>query len=509
MNCSTCSVRSLVLSKGPGETVNYERRSGGSMFSAAQIPIREIVVSELYIDGMRVGLNDTLDGLELRSSIQMESKGNIDADRIVTNDFVLDEDGVTPLLEDVHVYTGSNGDVVDANTGDVYTLLNNGDLEHGKLYNARFRHGIDDAVSLLHAHEVSCALHMFSGVYGGALTETHIPEREDPASYVPIFDATHPEFLPDLFWWNLCSGHHEAPRVRNVEVWTKSEAGAFQRKHVCIPVAMLGNTVVSVVSYGEEVSVEIDDTVGMGSLELETIIDGNWDATDSFIVHQAARRWSQLVTQPHKIVINVSFEQLESGILGSAGPTSFEYKHGRWFSTAGMMTLNTTYWNAEKARFKWNFRSHAYYTLLHEMGHILGIGTLWTYHGLLSQGPWYEMSDFWNADYTTALYTGVNAVREYKSILSATGVDVSKVLGIPVEDDGGVGTKGGHLEEGDNHLQRIFDGVVHGGLDHELMTGWSESTNDPEPLSRITVGMLHDLGYSVDYPKADVYIYKL
>ena len=40
-------------------------------------------------------------------------------------------------------------------------------------------------------------------------------------------------------------------------------------------------------------------------------------------------------------------------------------------------------------------------------------------------------------------------------------------------------------------------------LQTELMTGFVEST--PTPLSRITIGTLQDLGYTVDYSKADYF----
>ena len=40
------------------------------------------------------------------------------------------------------------------------------------------------------------------------------------------------------------------------------------------------------------------------------------------------------------------------------------------------------------------------------------------------------------------------------------------------------------------------------GLQHELMTGWSDS-GKYLPMSKITLGFLNDIGYGVDYDKAD------
>jgi hypothetical protein len=41
------------------------------------------------------------------------------------------------------------------------------------------------------------------------------------------------------------------------------------------------------------------------------------------------------------------------------------------------------------------------------------------------------------------------------------------------------------------------------GLDRELMTGWAEVDAEPEPLSALTVGMLEDIGYDVNYAYCD------
>ena len=132
-------------------------------------------------------------------------------------------------------------------------------------------------------------------------------------------------------------------------------------------------------------------------------------------------------------------------------------------------------------------------------------------------GVWYTDAEYWNSNYNTALYIGENAVREYKAYLLKASPQLNQNLiqGIPVENDGGAGTQGGHLEEGDNNVYntegdrntpRYFDGIEHAGLDYELMTGWSENSQIPEPLSKITIGMMEDLGYTVDYSKADAFV---
>jgi hypothetical protein len=113
--------------------------------------------------------------------------------------------------------------------------------------------------------------------------------------------------------------------------------------------------------------------------------------------------------------------------------------------------------------------------ILHEMGHVLGFGTLWQSFGLVT-----------GLGGTNPLYVGTNALREYRSIFG-----VPTATGVPVENSGGAGTAGGHWRES------VF--VT------ELMTGYAEAAGTKMPISRITVGQFQDLGYQVNYAKADAY----
>jgi len=97
--------------------------------------------------------------------------------------------------------------------------------------------------------------------------------------------------------------------------------------------------------------------------------------------------------------------------------------------------------------------------IVHEMGHVLGIGTLWESKGLLagtSAEPYFagrKANVFWNAE---------GGVGE-----------------LPIENTGGPGTAYGHWRESI--------------LRNELMTGYINLGENP--LSRITAGSLKDLGY--------------
>jgi Leishmanolysin len=108
-------------------------------------------------------------------------------------------------------------------------------------------------------------------------------------------------------------------------------------------------------------------------------------------------------------------------------------------------------------------------TVLHEMGHVLGVGTNWDDKGVTG------------AKTAACPYKGVNANREHKAISGCTTV--------PTEQEAAKGACK-HWDE-----ECLVD---------ELMTGILVAGSKPL-LSRITIGSLADLGYQVDYSKADTY----
>lgn len=116
-------------------------------------------------------------------------------------------------------------------------------------------------------------------------------------------------------------------------------------------------------------------------------------------------------------------------------------------------------------------------TITHEMGHVLGYGTLWKLKGLLSGGG------AQGACGATPSFTGANAKIEYQT-LGGSG-------NIPVEgsaDGSGPGTC-------DSHWRETTFGA-------ELMTGFLNGgvTN---PLSRMSIASMKDLGYTVNLNAAD------
>ena len=99
---------------------------------------------------------------------------------------------------------------------------------------------------------------------------------------------------------------------------------------------------------------------------------------------------------------------------------------------------------------------------------IPGIGTRWSGNGVT--GPAFR----------NCPYRGDKANAEFAAI---SGCSVA----VPTETDGGGGTACGHWDEE--------------CMGSELMTGYLDEFRNP--LSRITVATLEDLGYTVDYSTAD------
>lgn len=119
--------------------------------------------------------------------------------------------------------------------------------------------------------------------------------------------------------------------------------------------------------------------------------------------------------------------------------------------------------------------------ILHEMGHVLGIGSLWTDFGLL-QNPSLQLGG--DAD---THFSGPLAIAAFDD---AGGTAYTEGEKVPVENRAGPGS-------GDSHWRQSV-------LRTELMTPFA-SIGTPDPLSAISIQSLADLGYMVDVNLAEPY----
>lgn len=155
-----------------------------------------------------------------------------------------------------------------------------------------------------------------------------------------------------------------------------------------------------------------------------------------------------------------------SGALGQAGPTSLRpttylpYKGTMKFDSADMASMISD--------------GTLTSVVTHEMGHVLGFGTLW---------------DYLHLNTVFAQYTGANALAEYRTLSGNASASY-----VPLETGGGAGTADSHWSES------IFGA--------ELMTGYAESA-PPMPLSRLTIAAMKDLGYGVDFSAAQSFTLSL
>jgi hypothetical protein len=111
--------------------------------------------------------------------------------------------------------------------------------------------------------------------------------------------------------------------------------------------------------------------------------------------------------------------------------------------------------------------------VLHELGHVLGFGTLWNFNRTLLQG-------------------GAPDPRFVGPIAIAAYADLGGEGTVPVEgDQGGAGTLFSHWDEA-----TFFN---------ELMTGFLNSSANANPLSDLSVASMGDLGYVVNLGTGDRY----
>ena len=169
---------------------------------------------------------------------------------------------------------------------------------------------------------------------------------------------------------------------------------------------------------------------------------------DYAIILASFNKWDGLVTQNERFTntytIDVSFSiaSLGNGILGGAQVLTayyFDtYTFGNSYTANGNIKMNESYMSYLRNSIRSDNQSALYHVLLHEIGHILGIGTYWNMNGS-------PVSSYSDNGVTKYYYTGENALREYKSYIPEIS---HTIIGLPIEDNGGSGTQNVHPEEG-------------------------------------------------------------
>ena len=257
-------------------------------------------------------------------------------------------------------------------------------------------------------------------------------------------------------------------------------------------------------------------------LDFNLEFDSRYTDAQRNIIITAVSRWREII-KIHDLTYTLNCELHDSGPGGGlafAGPTMINVETK--LPTSGRMSFDLQDLNGSGANLDGQIipgtgYSKMYYTALHEIAHALGLGTFWQLAIYYSNGqPLLERNWLYDAvtmqplpddaDLLTGserpIYVGPvgsAGVREFNKIANITA------LGVPIEDDGGPGTALGHLEEGHETISiPLADGsyiMTETGMGNEIMTGWIDSGD--MPISKITVGMLEDIGWSVNYNAAD------
>ena len=246
------------------------------------------------------------------------------------------------------------------------------------------------------------------------------------------------------------------------------------------------------------------------TVTLEFIGEGFSDERKA-IFQAAAARWSEVITSD---LANVTFSRQQDDLCGF-GKASFSgtlddlhvfaiaqeidgrgkvlgaafpsiVRDSDELTAVGCMVFDTADLDALEAN------GSLANVILHEMGHVLGIGSFWQ--------PILGFNSRRLVEYTSTrlfescsstedfarepTYVGEKAIAEFKA-MGGTGP-------LAAEDNYGAGTQCSHWDEAT--------------FGKELMTGFSESDGDM-PLSRLTIAALDDLGYDVNYDAADPYMF--
>ncbi|MCY4646332.1 MAG: hypothetical protein OXE73_05605 [Gammaproteobacteria bacterium] len=175
------------------------------------------------------------------------------------------------------------------------------------------------------------------------------------------------------------------------------------------------------------------------------------------------------------LLIYVELREIDgaAGVIGGAGPC--QIRVGTSLPAVGVMFFDIADLDGMEASGQLDE------TILHEMAHVIGFGTLWEHLGLLQDPARTDRS-------ANTHFTGAAAMAAFGEIRGGNYTDSEFV---PVQHQGGEGVWNGHWRE------LVFRS--------ELMTPFPD--RGPNPMSVVSLASFVDIGYpEVDYSVADEYM---
>ncbi|HTL06261.1 MAG TPA: leishmanolysin-related zinc metalloendopeptidase [Gemmatimonadales bacterium] len=191
---------------------------------------------------------------------------------------------------------------------------------------------------------------------------------------------------------------------------------------------------------------------------------------DPYPIHEVSPGCGDLTGETvDGVVITAELKDLDGAgqILGSAGPCIL--RDADYLPAQGIMQFDTADLAVLEAR------GQLRDVILHEMGHVLGFGTVWD---LLPIGQ-PTQSLLLRSPPTDPVFTGLTS---RAALYGLAGVNGFAGTPVPVENTGGQGTIFSHWREAT--------------FGSELMTGWLNPGLNP--LSALTIAQFKDLGYQVN-----------
>ncbi|MDE0072839.1 MAG: Ig-like domain-containing protein [Gammaproteobacteria bacterium] len=175
------------------------------------------------------------------------------------------------------------------------------------------------------------------------------------------------------------------------------------------------------------------------------------------------------------LLIYVEIKEIDgrSGIFGGAGPC--QLREDNSLPAVGVMFFDIADLDSMEAN------EQLEETIVHEMAHVIGFGTLWSHLGLLQDSARADRN-------ANTHFTGAAAKAAFDEIRGNNYTDSDLV---PVQHQGGKGVWNGHWRE------LVFRS--------ELMTPFPD--RGPNPMSVVSLASFVDIGYpEVDYSVADEYV---